>query len=59
MYPVLSSNLYGIVSKKIETAEIFLVSVCTMKKDEIHISYLKNQVINPTDIYLEEIISTW
>ena len=28
MTPVDSSNLYGIVSKKIETAEIFLVSVC-------------------------------
>jgi hypothetical protein len=31
MYPVLSSNLYGIVSKNIETADIFLVSVCTAK----------------------------
>jgi len=28
MYPVLSFNRYGIVSKNIETADIFLVSVC-------------------------------
>lgn len=31
MYPVLSSNLYGIVSKNMETADIFLVSVCKDK----------------------------
>jgi len=33
MYPVLSSNLYGIVSKKIDTADIFFVSVCNRKEE--------------------------
>lgn len=32
MYPVLSFNLYGIVSKNIDTADIFFVSVCTIAK---------------------------
>lgn len=50
MYPVLSSNLYGIVSKNIETADIFLVSVCKVKivvtnsvhLERTYISRLKN-----------------